>query len=518
VSKAIHHLLIVAGAAVLAFLITTPDFDLWARLAIGSIVFQTGHVPRHDIFSYLPTKELWIDHEWGTGVVLYAAAKYVGEIGIFLLKGLLVWATFMMVGRAIDLGERKRSPSPFFYLLLGYALFPGIASLLRSQMFTYFFFAAWLYGLERVRRGERRILWLFPCTMLFWVNMHGGFLAGIGLVLLYAVGDLATRKHPLPYLWILLLVLPVTLVNPYGFAMWRYVVEAARMPRPFILEWQPISLSGPKESIVGLQLHLLTGFFLVFGLTLAGVFRSFVRRQSVDATKVFVVAALFLLSVRHQRHAVFFVLAAGALFYDQIAGLLEPLRAIADKAGPYTSAKIRSVARWVLGYVLPALVMLALVPRLSHRMSVDYRRFPVGALEFIKQNGLAGNLATAFDWGSYASWKLHPRCKVMIDGRYEEVFADDVFDVAIRFAVRHGDWREALGRFPPDIVVLPKTFYTQADLALLPEWRPVYQDFVSVVMLPRDRIAGPYTRPDFRDPAYGREDLAKPIAIPDGSR
>ena len=164
------------------------------------------------------------------------------------------------------------------------------------------------------------------------------------------------------------------------------------------------------------------------------------------------------------------------------------------------------------------MVLAGIVPGLSHRMIIDYRRFPVGSLEFIKQNGLSGNLATAFDWGSFASWKLHPRCKVMLDGRYEEVFPDEVFDVAIRFAVRQGNWSEALSRFPTDIVVLPKTYYTQADLSLLPSWKPVYQDFVSVVLLPRDRSTGSFARPDYKDPAYSREDLSKTIALAGGGR
>ena len=52
----------------------------------------------------------------------------------------------------------------------------------------------------------------------------------------------------------------------------------------------------------------------------------------------------------------------------------------------------------------------------------------------------------------------------MIDGRYEEVYPDEVFDVAIRFAVRQGKWSEALSRFPTDIVVLPKTYYRRRTL------------------------------------------------------
>lgn len=518
VKKAIHHLLLGVVVYVLTFMTNGPDFDLWARLAVGSIVLQTGHVLQHDIFSYLPTKALWIDHEWGSGVVFYCLARLFGEHGIFILKAVLIYAIFTMVQKTITARGSKKSATVLFYAFLGYALFPGIASLVRSQMFTYLFFAIWLYELERVRRQERKILWVFPCTMLFWVNMHGGFVAGVGLVLLYALGEVLSRKSPLPYLWILLSILPAMLINPYGFALWRSVVEASLLPRPFIPEWQPISLSGPMQSVGGVKVHYLTGYMILAGMTFVAAGRSIMRTDKLDWTRIVVMVALFLLGARHQRHAVFFVLAAATLFYDQFDALLDPVRRLVCRCFPDKSAKIQTVAHWGLGYGLPALVALTIIPRLSHNMTIDYRRFPVGSLEFIKQNGLTGNVATGFDWGSYASWKLHPQCKVMFDGRYEEVFPNDVFDLAMRFSVRQGDWSEVIRRYHTDIVVLPKSSYTQADLPLFPEWKPVYQDFVSVVLLPRDRPARSYVRPDFKDPAYSREDLSKPIVAPQGSR
>jgi hypothetical protein len=520
VTRAIAHLPILVVVYLLTFLTSLPDYDLWARLAVGSIFFQTGTVLKHDIFSYLPTKSPWIDHEWGSGVVCYAFARSFGEYGIFLLKALLLYFLFLTILKTINAREGKRSVGILYWFLLGYALFPGVASLVRSQMFTYLFFAVWLYGLECVRRQRKRVLWIFPCTMLFWVNLHGGFVAGIGIVALYTIGELLNRKSPLPYLRIALLILPTTLLNPYGPALWRYVVEASLMPRPFIPEWHPISLSGPIQVIGGLRLHFLTGYMLFVGMTLAVAIRSIVQKAKPDWTRIIPIAALFLLSVRHQRHIVFFVIAVSMLLYDQFVGLLDPLRRMLGKISFGNPLRIRTAIRWGLGYVLPVAILACFVPRLSHRMTVDYRRFPVGSLEFIKQNGISGNLATAFDWGSYAMWKLFPQCKVLIDGRYEEVYPDDVFDVAIRFSERQGRWWEVLKRFHTDVVVLPKVVYRIADLSLLPDWKPAYEDFVSVVLLPRDRRPMSFKRPDYEDRAYGREDWSKQInpAQPPGSR
>ena len=511
--KVICHALLLVAVFALTFLTNIPDYDLWARLMVGSIFFQTGHVLRHDVFSYLPTKALWVDHEWGSGVAFYFFTKHFGNAGVFILKGVLIYAIFVMAKKTIKLRDEARAPSALFFAFMGYAMFPGIASLIRSQMFTYLFFGAWIYALERVRMEHRRILWVFPCTMLFWVNMHGGFVAGVGLVLLYAFGELLNRKSPLPYLGIVLSILPVMLINPYGFALWRSVVDAALMPRPFIPEWHPISLGGPMQSFGGFKVHFLTGYMLLVGLTTVAACRSLLLKQKEDWTKIVVLVATFLLSVRHQRHVVFFVLAASTLAYHQIAGLVDPLRRILDRRAPSGSAKIQAVVQWGLGYVLPAIVLVLIIPKLHYRTVVDYRRFPVGSFEFIRQNGLSGNLATGFDFGSFAEWKLYPRCKVMIDGRYEEVFPNDVFDLAMQLSIRQGQWWEVVRRFPTDIVVLPKQGYSQADLGYLRGWVPVYQDHVSVVLLPADRIKGPYTRPDYRGAAYSNEDLSKSIVV-----
>jgi hypothetical protein len=506
---------------ILTFLTNLPDYDLWARLAVGSIFFQTGTVLKHDIFSYLPTKNLWVDHEWGSGVVIYAFARYLGEYGVFILKALLIYSILIMVLKTIMTQGNKQPVGVLYCVLLGYALFPGIASLVRSQMFTYMFFIVWLYELECVKLGRktaREVLWVFPCTMLLWVNMHGGFVAGIGLIVLYAIGEPLNRKSALPYLWIVLSILPITLINPYGFALWSYVVQASVMPRPSIPEWQPISLSGPMQAIGGLKVHFLMGYMVFVGMTLATAIRSVVRRQRPDWTKAVLVAVLFFIGVRHQRHIVFFVLAVSALLHDQFDGLLDPLRKVIGGTSLGNFLKKQAVVRRGLGYILPAAIFICIIPKLSYGMTIDYRRFPVGSLEFIKQNRVSGNLATAFDWGSYSFWKLYPQCKVLVDGRYEGVYPEDVFDIAMQFSQKQEGWWKVPGRFHTDVLVLPKNAYTQTDLALLPDWKPVYQDFVSVVLLPRDRPTGTFAYPDYRNPAYSKEDVSRHIELNTPSR
>ncbi len=513
--KGIFYISITVIVYVLTFSENVPDYDLWARLAVGSIFFQTGHILNHDIFSYLPTKYLWIDHEWGSGVVFYFFVKYMGEFGIFALKALILFAIFILIIKTTDLQKDNdhHSAGVFYFIFLGFSLLPGIAGLIRCQMFSYLFFTLWVYALERIRRGENKYIWIFPATMLFWVNMHGGFLTGIGLIIIYALGELLNRKNSLKYFWILALIIPVTLINPYGFKLWNYIIEASFMPRPFIPEWYPINLSGPVHIFEGIKIHILAGFMIFALLTLIAGARMLMQKEKSDWTRILMIIILLYASVTHQRHAEFFVLAVSGLFYHQYVDLFNPVRKYIKNHLTGNTYKKWSAIRYSFGYVLLAAIFIYSMPILSYNIVVDSFVYPVGSLEFIKQNGISGNLATTYGWGSYAFWKLYPQCRVLIDGRYEEVYPNDVYYLAMQFSEHIEDWKAALRNYHTDVLVLPKRKYSRTDISTLKDWTPVYQDRISVVLLPKDRINYFYLYPDYRNPIFSSEDFSKKINI-----
>ena len=511
--KGIFYISITVIVYILTFNIHLPDYDLWARLAVGSIFFQTGNILKHDIFSYLPTKDLWIDHEWGSSVVFYFFAKSFGEWGLFALKGIIIFSIFILIIKIIKLQTNKNTAGVFFFILLGFALLPGIANLIRCQMFTYLFFTLWIYLLEKIKRGDKKLIWLFPITMLLWVNMHGGFLAGIGLVIIYALGELLNRKSSLKYFGILALIIPVTLINPYGFELWNYIIKASFMPRSYIPEWHSISLTGPFHMIKGIKIHIHAVFMIFAFLTIIVGVKSVRERKIPDWTMIILVTLLLYLSVKHQRHTEFFVLAVPGLFYHRYVNLFDPLQRFIKNNLPDKINKIWNTIRYSVGYVLLAIIFFYYIPQLSNRIIVNPQVYPVGSFEFIKQNRISGNLATTYSWGSYAFWKLYPQCKVLLDGRYEEVYPDDVHDVAMQFSEHEGDWQAILRKYQADILILSKEKYSPSDVLNLTDWKLVYQDMSSVLLLPKDKIKPFYIYPDYKNPIYWKEDLSNNINL-----
>lgn len=511
--KVLFCLSLAAITCILTFSVNLPDYDLWARLAVGSIFFQTGHVLKHDIFSYLPTKDLWIDHEWGSSVVFYFLTKYLGEWGIFALKAIIIFIIFILIIKIIKLQIIKKPAGIFYFIFLGCALIPGIASLIRCQMFTYLFFTLWIYVLERVRRGENQLIWIFPATMLLWVNMHGGFLAGIGLILIYALGELFNQKNYLKYFGILALIIPVTLLNPYGLEFWHYIIEAAAMQRPYIPEWHSINLSGPFHMFAGIKIHILVCFMIFVLLTVIAGIKLLIQREKPDWTKIILVIVLFYLSIKHQRHTEFFILAVSGLFYHHYVNLFGPIENFIKSKLIDNNYKLWDSIKYSFGYLLLGAICVYSIPKLSHSIIVDPSSYPVGSLEFIKQNNISGNLATTYVWGSYAFWKLYPQCKVLIDGRYEEVYSNNLFNKAMQLSQHEGDWQEILKDYHTDILVLSKRKYTPSDISTLTDWKLVYQDMSSVVLLPKEKFKPDYVYPDYKNPIYWTEDFSKKVDL-----
>ncbi len=462
------------------------DLDLWHRLMVGSIFFNTGGgILYHDIFSYMPVKPLWVDHEWGSGVVFYFLRHYFGDAGLLLLKASSFFGVLALIWQANKLVSPKAFHNRFlFYFISAWGLFPAYLYTVRCHVFTYFFFTLWVLVLEKMRRGESGLLWIFPLTMIFWVNLHGGFVAGLGLMGIYAVGEVLNKKNPMRILTALGFTLPVTLLNPYGVEYWKYIIEAVTMPRPYITEWQSLDFSG--------SLHLLLGFKLLLLFTVLGWGYHWVQKdkgQKWDWVAIGLLIITFCLGVRHIRHTVFFVITASIFSF----GLFELF--FAACFGEYL-AKFQSLFSKkklaLLSFTRSAFLFLFLFIGFiygcfytSLSLKIDDTWLPVKAVEHMKKSGIKGNLLVSFNWGSYAMYELYPQCLVSMDGRYEETYTNETYLEIYNFFYHKEGWREVLENYPHDIILIHVKSKTYKELMKMEDWEKTYQDEMAAIFVSR---------------------------------
>ena len=300
---------------------------------------------------------------------------------------------------------------------------PGYVTVVRSHALTYVFFALTLLCLEAMRTGRDWPVFVIPMTMLVWANVHGGFVVG-----LIAIAAYAALMRTQPIFATLLAAIVVTCINPYGLHYWTYLVPAWLHPRADITEWGPMAIgdSGPYF-----------GFLILFVIAIVVIAAEWKKRSALGLTMLALTAIAAWL---HRRHAPFFGLAA--LVY----------------LGPYAERwcrRVPLVTVLAVHVILAGFVVLEFLPQASLEPVAPPSFYPVGAVAALDQAGVKGNLAVPFRWGSYALWRLAPKIKVSMDGRYEETYPDATFEMNRAFFDRIGaDWDRLLREYRVDFIIL----------------------------------------------------------------
>ena len=417
-------------AALFLFTFHEADEDLWGRMAAGRLTMFEESVPKRDVFAYVPTKPLWVDHEWLSGVVFYEIHRAFGGTGLLALRAAVG------VGAIALLLQAARGASPWTHALLSLAAWPllaqGFNSVVRAQAFTFLFFAMTLFVLER---GKGRLA-LVPLAAL-WANLHGGFVLGPMLLVAYGFYRLAAA------------CLAATLLNPYGLDYWRYLGEALLMPRPEIVEWRSADLSGIGD--LHIQGALLLVVVLVWG------------RRPRPAHLVLLGSAA-LASLLHVRFAPLL----GMVIVVTLGGSWE---AVFQKRRHALAVGAMVLA---LGLIALGGAIAWLRRDFSLQMRVPADRYPVAAVERLKDE--SGNLAVFFNWGEYALYHLYPSVLVSIDGRYETVYPEEIVRANWDFTGGAPGSERFLDTYPADFALYPRDTAAARWLTGASNWELSHQD------------------------------------------
>jgi hypothetical protein len=455
---------------ILAFSTTAKfyDYDLWARLIVGMGVVQTGHVFKHDFLSYAPT-HIWYDHEWGSSVIFYLTQHFFGSAGILILQAVLIFLIFFMISKVVELrGVKTTTAYNFlFYYWAFIAIGDSLVHPIRCQLFSFIFFAVFIFILEKVRLGkgsDKNLIWL-PVIMLVWNNLHGGCVAGIGLIVLYIIGEILNRKPVMKYVYTLLGTLAVLPINPWGFDYLKFLFMANTMSRAYIIEWD--GLFSAHHAFTCMKFKWYT---LILLLTESGVVikQCIDKTFNFDKTKFIVVVATLFLAIEHMKLLPLALISMVCFFYDDFYTAFNAItKNFFNKI---------AVTKDTIVYILILIFAASMLNTKAFQPLVGDSGYPVMATEFMRTNKIKGNILVSFGLGSYVSYKLYPNNKVLIDGRYEEVYYDDILPLLQKFYLIKPGWEEVLKKYPPDIMILEKDYPVSYALLDKKGYRLLYED------------------------------------------
>lgn len=482
---------VAVGVFVLSLIVaTTADADLWGHLRFGLDTLSSGSVHGTDPYSFTSDRA-WINHEWLAEVLMAAAYSALGPFGLNLLK----LACIAVVGAVVVAVAREEGATSWtrdvFVALVLFAVYTRMQAV-RPQLFSVVLFSLLIYMVRQFDRGHPRAAWSIPLVFAAWVNLHGGWLVGLGTLAVWLVGAALPRatgdgrlrdvvtgdgafraglRARLTLVAIGAASLAATLANPYAAGLWSFLGETVRLGRPDVTDWKPL-LELPHAVIA---IEMVLPAVALMCLARSG------WRVSLRYTAI--VAVLVFATFRIGRTDAFTHMAIALLFAPQIVGGLNALEQ--RLLGLRSSLRRRSV---LVGAVAACLLALttATVAREIQAIKIKGPWVPdaSGAM-FLRDTYPGARVLTWFDWGEYAVWHLSPTgARVSMDGRRETVYSDRV--LAEHFAFYRGESGSAdyPDRISADVVWLPVDFPSVRPL-VDKGWFTVFKSDRSIVLARR---------------------------------
>jgi hypothetical protein len=468
------------------------DGDVGWNLRIGSAILAHG-LPRSEFMLSTTRGQPVVYWEWLAQAVYAVALRLGGLNGVVALAAALV----ALVSALLFADMRQRGIPLAVALPLALAA-TGLTSIIwtaRAQLFTLLLTLLWSHWLWRYwRTGARRLLWVFPASMVLWANLHGGFVAGLILLgtattVAWAFPKRRGQAQPRDLTLALLGSVAATLLNPWGPGLLLHMASFAGDPL----------VARYTQDFQSPDFHTLSGLlFLALLFALVGAWL-WVSRLAPDGggpepLAIALAAAWAALALYSVRFVPLWALVVTPLLGDALATGLRHARAM-PRAPTATAwprhllvavgARLRAIEavdRRVSRGVWSALALLWLaatvarggaMPGLPARTldaRFDPAVYPVAAAQRLHRAGLpAGRGFTTAAWGGYLDYAL-PEYHPFIDSRSDAYGQPLLQDYASLTALQPG-WPGLLDRYAIRWALLPTAEPLGQALAFAPGWR-----------------------------------------------
>lgn len=436
------------------------DLDLWARLIVGKSFIQTGSILKSDFLSYIPT-HIWYDHEWGSGVVFYLIYKIFGSFGFIILHALLIFLTFFTCTKIQKLHSVK-SYNLLFYAITVCVYFTLSNFPVRCQLFSFLFFTIFLYIFELARNDKSKWLWLTPILMIIWNNLHGGCVAGIGLFLMYIMGEYLNKKDYKQYILPFIFCVVSLVINPWGIKYILFLLQATTMTRNWVVEWYSLFHPLFSNQYIAVKFYIITTILLEISFLIK-------FKAKLDYTKYIVLIGTYIMGFSHLKLLPFTLISILAFEYSDIKSLLAPIKLLKNK--------------YFNMLILASVLTLCIYNFSEYTPQQHIKSYPYKSVEFIRINNIKGNLLSDFTYGSYLGYKLYPQNKIYMDGRYEEVFYPNTLPILMAFLYESKNFDTILSKQKTDIILLRNGYPVVETLINSKKWIPIYteKNFVTLV-------------------------------------
>jgi len=458
------------------------DADTGYHIRAGEYILENKVVPKNDIFSFIDEPIPWTAHEWLSEVIMAKIHEKYGLSGIVLFYNFLIALSFSM----FFYFNKHYSQNIIIVWTLSFiaTACTSVHWLARPHVFSFLFTICWYYILDKYDEDyqkNKKIIFVLPIIMVFWVNIHGGFMLGIFLYGVYFLADIFTKlfiqndsknkniewKKQKKYLFVGVLITISSLLNPFGYKILFF---------PFDLLKNKVIMTSIIE-FMPTNIQIQHSFRYLFFFSFAVMLHSKKRLELKELFLVLMISYMALYSVRYI--AIFPIIILPIVLkridFDQ-QNEWKPFKII-DKLGK----KLNEEDNYSNGliYSISAVSILIILINMNYlKYSFDIERHPVDALEFLNNEKIKGNMYNNDEFGDYLIYKAYPDYKVFFDGR-SDMYGEEHHKKYIKVFKLEYNWEDVIEEY--DI----KWIFFNADSLLCrylnekKDWHLIYADKIA---------------------------------------
>jgi hypothetical protein len=399
------------------------DGDLGWHLKYGEYFFQHHQILRANTFSTEMPNYQWPNSSWGVDLITYSVFSNFGFMGLTVLAALVITLTFFFFSKAARLTFWDKL---FIFPLLVYLEAPLSQVSFRGQLVSLMFMGILSFILSLYKKDRPQVLALLVPLFLIWVNIHGEYLLGLGLLAVwsffYFLRDFIKEKYDfekinLKELFFFLLIgglcAAAILINPFGLSALDESIHHFNNPwLKSIVEWLPLDIFSElwwKNIMLGV-------------LMLLGIITLYFDKKLLKYLPFLALAVLlFILTINIRRYA-------WPAYYFALP-LLKPLSSLFEPSEEVLNWKNLTFKK--AGYFVGIILAIGLFAGGVYYFKSPFDQYTKfgwtayctefngcsdRAAQYLVDNNLTSNLFTFYNWGGWLIWR-YPEVKPSLDGR-----------------------------------------------------------------------------------------------------
>ncbi|MBI5847554.1 MAG: hypothetical protein HZB31_06315 [Nitrospirae bacterium] len=289
----------------------------------------------------------------------------------------------------------------------------------RPQLFTFLFSGIVIFLFEKYRE-KRNLSFLFPLIFLMplWSNLHGGFIYGVVLIVIYTISEVIhffigsrqaatlpdglSKKHIHHLLIVIACAILFSMANPntYSAFFYAFTTHSKDLFSSIYEYWSPFQLLmklGPTPTIFGIFLFIAVSAVMIV---------VFIKRRDITPLFLLVFSLVpALVSIRYS-----------SLFYIVTISMF---RHIPVRLKPEIASRMR-LGMHILLVIASASVMIMYNPLRDKNIYkfANSRIYAVSASNFLIKNSISGNIFASYNKSSFLMFRLFPESRLYSDSRF----------------------------------------------------------------------------------------------------